>query len=326
MNNKISVAQLQALIIIAALGFEILILPVIINSIAELCIILITGFMLCLLAIYSNINITNNKILCFIYSIKNILVTVLLTKILADVIKSVLLNDMALYKILLIVILVAGYAAYKGIEVISRISQMLFWFIVVGTIYVYVMAISDVKLNNIIGNFSVKGIFVSLLLGFIINIAEIIILIKPFLTDNNKGAIKGIIFGFIMLFLICFAIIGKLGVIGMKSIEYPSFEIMYTSNLPNVFIKRQEGIFISLWIISALISIFIYFGATVDYMKIMKIDKKTSVILLMIFVFVLALCYKSSISAISTYCFLQVLGGIITVLIIPLIFILRKKV
>ena len=46
MNRKISIAQIQALIIIAALGFEILIIPMIIKSIWELLFTLAIGCLL----------------------------------------------------------------------------------------------------------------------------------------------------------------------------------------------------------------------------------------------------------------------------------------
>ena len=47
MNNKISTAQMQALIIIASLGFEILILPMLVNSIMECVIVSGISFLLC---------------------------------------------------------------------------------------------------------------------------------------------------------------------------------------------------------------------------------------------------------------------------------------
>ncbi|MDO4301207.1 MAG: GerAB/ArcD/ProY family transporter [Clostridia bacterium] len=324
MNNKISIAQLQALIIIAALGFEILIMPMVISSTFELCFIIIAGFLLCLLAVNSDINIQGNKLLCFIYSVKNILVAVLLIRILTDVVKDVLLNDILIYQIIFIIVLSAGYSAWKGIEAIARISQMLFWFVVIGTIYIYLMAVPDIDLGNFAGDFYFKNIIKSCLFGFVMNTAEIIILIKSYLKRESKRAIKAVILSFLLVFAITLVIIGKIGINGMKRVEYPLFEIMYTANLPNVFIKRQEGIFIALWIISALVSVFIYFGTTVSFMEHMNIKKKSATIMLMIFTFALVLFYNGT-KAVRTYCFLQILGGIITAFVIPLIYIFRRN-
>lgn len=323
MNNKISVAQLQALIIIGVLGFEILIMPMIVKSILQLCIILTVSLLLCILAICSNINIEKNKVLCYMYTVKNIIVIVLLTKILADVIKNVMLTGMSIYKIVFIITVISAYSAFKGVEVIGRIAQLLFWFIVVGTIYVYAMAVPDIDLSNIDMGISINNLIIGIVLGFIINIAEMIILLKPYLRNNSKEIIKGILIGLIMLFAITFIVIGKLSMTGIDKVEYPLFEIMYTADLPNVFIKRQEGIFISLWIISSLISIFIYFTTTVDLMKGINFKNKSSIIFIMIFVFIAASVYNGNMRAIRTYCFLQIIGGIFTVLIIPLIYILR---
>lgn len=326
MNNKISLAQLQSLIIISALGFEVLIIPSLMGSITELVLILAAGFLFCIFAVYSNIIINKNRILCFIYSIKNILVIILLTRVLSDTVKNALLSNTSLYRIIFIIAVVSAYSAYMGIESVSRISQMLFWFVVVGTIYIYIMATPDIKFSNIVIYVGRRKVLLSLFLGFLINTAEIIILTKPYMADKQSGILKGCLFAVIMILSISFIIMGKIGYNGIKNAQYPFFEIMYTSNAPSVFIKRQEGIFISLWVISALISIFIYFATTVSYMETLKIDKKVSSVFIMLFVFVSALIYNGEATPVRTYCILQILGGIITVLIIPFIYLFRKKV
>lgn len=325
MNNKISIAQTQALVIMASLGFEILIFPKIISSITQLIAALLAGFLLCFIAAYSKIDISGNRILCFIYSAKNIIVTILLTKILADTIKNVMLNDVLIYKIILIIVLVSGYAAWKGIEATARISQMLFWFIIAGTVYVYVMAMPDIDLSNIVYDIDIKSGGTAVLMGLIINIAEIIILLKRNMKVINGEILKGAAFGLLLVFAIAFVIMGRLGLNGIKEVEYPFFEIMYTADLPNIFVKRQEGIFISLWIISGFISIFIYFSTAIGYMNDMKINKKYALVVLMILIFISASVYNGNMRAIRTYCFLQIIGGMITVFIIPLIYMFRRN-
>lgn len=323
MNNKISIAQTQAIVIMASLGFEVLILPMIISSITQLVIALLAGFLLCVIGVYSKIDILKSKTLSFIYSVKNIIVTILLIKILADTIKNVMLNDVLIYKIILIIVIVSGYAALKGIEAAARISQMLFWFIIAGTVYVYVMSVPDIDLSNIVYKIGIKNAGTAILMGLIINIAEIIIILKPNIKVTNNEILKGAALGFVLVFAIAFVIMGRLGVKGIEEVEYPFFEIMYTADLPNVLIKRQEGIFISLWIISAFVSIFIYLSTTIGFLSAMKINKKPALIMLMLFIFIFACFYRGNMRAIRTYCFLQIIGGIITVFIIPLIYLFR---
>ncbi len=325
MNNKISIAQVQALVIIASLGFEILILPMLVNSIMECIIISLIAFLLCLIAIYSDFNINDSKVLSFIYSVKNILVIILSIRILGNAVKTVLLNNMYIGQIILIIMLAIGYAAYKGIETIARVAQMLFWFIVIGTIYVYITSTLDIKFNNI--DFRISNFPKLLAYGLIINIAEIIILLKPFLSQDKKNVLTSVIISILLITFITFVIMGRLGIVGVKKSQYPLFELMYTANLPSVFIKRQEGIFISLWTISALISIFIYYTVTIDFMKNLNIDKKAGLIFMTLFVLIISYFYNDY-TSIRTYCFLQIIGGLITVIFIPMFYILcrRKKV
>ncbi len=325
MNNKISAAQTQALIIISALGFEILILPMVITGFFQLAAALVTGFVFCILAVCSNINIYESKPLCYIYSAKNILAVVLLTKILADTVKDVMLENMLIYKIILMIVFVTGYAAFKGIEATARIGQMLFWFVVIGTAYVYLMSVPDMELSNVFVGTGLKSGAVGCALGLVVNTAEIIILLKPNMRKNSGEVLKGAAVSLVLVLAIGFVIMGRLGVKGMNQVKYPLFEIMYTADLPNIFIKRQEGIFISLWIISALISVFIYFTTAVEFMSVMNINRRNSVILLMVFVFIFASVYSGSMRAIRTYCFLQIIGGIFTVGLIPLVYVFRRN-
>lgn len=325
MNNKISTAQMQALIIIASLGFEILILPMVIDSLTQCVCAIVMGFVLCLFAINSSINIRENKALCFIYSVKNILVIILSVEILGNSVKTALLNNMYINQIILIVVLAAAYSAYKGIEAVARIAQMLFWFVVIGTIYVYAMTIPDINFSNIEYGFNFNALATALALGFVVNIAEIIVLLKPFVANKYKGVLTGTVFGFIMILFVVFIIMGRIGIAGIKNSPYPLFEVMYTANLPSIFIKRQEGIFISLWIISAMISVFLYFSVTVSFMERLNIDKKAAVIFMTIFVFIMSLFYGNGFNPISTYCFLQIIGGIVTILAIPVFYIFHRR-
>ena len=322
MNNKISPAQTRAIIITAALGFEVLVLPMVIQSLLELVVILASGMVLCFIALYSEMDITKSRVLLFIYAVKNILVTILLTKILSDTISNVMLRDVLVYKIILITVLVSGYGALKGIEVIGRISQMLFWFVVIGTLYVYAMAVPDIDIVNTVGgNFTKRA----LLMGFIVNSAEIIIMLRPYMREADRSILKGSLWGTVLVFAVAFVIVGRLGIKGMRQTEYPFFEIIYTANLPELLIKRQEGIFISLWIISAFISIFVYLATAVEFMENININKKYALPVVMILVFVLASVFNGNIRAVRTYCFLQILGGLFTAFIIPLIYLFRRN-
>ncbi len=325
MNKIISCAQLQALLIIASLGFEILIIPTVILNFTNLIIILATSLFLCFIASISNIKITENKILCYIYLVKNLLVIILLSNITSDVIKKVMLNNIESYKILLIIAIISGYSSVKGIEVVARGSQMLFWFIVVATIYVYVMSTPDISLSNYPMKIDNSTLINGLFMGFIINISEIIIMLKPYIKCENKKIFKSSIISLGIIFFVISIIIGRLGFVGLKSTKYPMFELMYSANLPNLFIKRQEGIFISLWTLSAVISIIIYFITSVEYIVKIGVKKKYGIFFIMGLLVFVALVYGRNINSIRTYCYLQIVGGIVTVFIIPIIFVLRRK-
>ncbi len=325
MNNKISASQLRAIIITSALSMEILILPIVVKSLQELVIILASGLIFCIVPLFSDIKINNSRILCIIYSVKNILVSALIAKIISDVTGNVLHNNIGEIRTLMFIALTAGYCAYKGFEPMARTAQMFFWFIVVGTLYVYLMSIPDIRLGNISLSYDLRTVASSLLMGLVINTGEIIVLTKYYTEGSRRTTLVSVILSLILSLFICFTVMGRLGARGMESAKYPLFEIMYAADLPGMFIKRQEAIFISLWLVSSLLSLFVYVTTAADYMSVLNIKRNTAALWLIVFVFLLSYFYKSRTTPVTTYCMLQVAGGIFTVFIIPLIYIFGRK-
>ncbi len=324
MNDKISPKELNSIVILSVLGFEILLLPKICASFfSALCAALFSLFLMCI-AIFSNIDIYENKLWQIVFFIKNILMTVLLTKIFADAIHFIMLRDMALYKIIFIITLLCGYCGYKGIEPIGRIGQIIFWFVLAFTLYIYIMSLPDIKWENITPNINGEGLKAAIY-GFVINSGEIIILLKNKLSGDKIKLFRSAVTGFILFAFISLVIIGKLGMAGVYNTMYPSFELMYTADLPGFVIKRQEGIFISLWMISCFITLFVYFYSSNALAKKIFIDRKYIMLIIMAVVFAFSYVHISPSATIKNYCFLQIIGGMLTALILPLLYIRRNK-
>ncbi len=325
MNNRISASQLRAIIITSALGMEILILPIVVKSLQELIIILASGLIFCIVPLLSDIKINDSRTLCIIYSVKNILVSALMAKIISDVTGNVLHNNISDIRTLMFIALTAGYCAYKGFEPMARTAQMFFWFIVIGTLYVYFMSVPDIRLSNISLSYDLRTMASSLLMGLVINTGEIIALTKYYTEGSRRTTLVSVILSLVLSLFICLVVMGRLGARGMESTKYPLFEIMYAADLPGMFIKRQEAIFISLWLLSSLLSLFVYVTTAADYMSVLHIKRNTAVLCLIVFIFLLSCFYRSRTTPVTTYCMLQVAGGIFTVFIIPLIYIFGRK-
>ncbi len=323
LNDKISVKELNSIIILSVLGFEILLLPKICHSLVSVAAASVMSLILMTVAIFSDIDIYENKLWQIVYFIKNLVVMVLLTKILADAISFAILREMALYKIILIITLLCGYCGYKGIEPIGRISQMLFWFVVLFTLYIYIMSTADVKAENLFAD--IRGDELSgVIYGFVINSGEIIILLKNKLAGEKTKLFKSVFAAFLLFILISGVIIGKIGSVGANNIMYPFFELMYTADLPDIVIKRQEGIFISLWLISCFITLFVYyFSADMLSKKIFHSGKYMTLIIMAV-VFVFSYIHMSPQATMKNYCFFQILGGILTAFVIPLLYVRRN--
>lgn len=324
MNNKISSKELNSIVILSVLGFEILLLPKICTSVSAVVCASLFSMFLMTIAIFSDIDIYQNKLLQIIYFIKNLIVIVLLTKIFADAIHFVMLQDMALYKIILIITLLCGYCGYKGIEAVGRVGQLIFWFVLAFTLYIYIMSVPDIKVENLIPHIDRNGLK-AVIYGFVINSGEIIILIKNKMSGEKTRIFASVITAFAIFVFISLVIIGKLGTTGVSNTMYPFFELMYTADLPGFIIKRQEGIFISLWMISCFITLFVYYYSTNALAVKVFIDRKYVMPVIMAVVFGFSYIHLSPLATMKNYCFLQIIGGILTALVLPLLYIRRSR-
>ncbi len=324
MNNRISVKELNSIIILSVLGFEILLLPKICHSLTAVIAASLMSLVLMTIAIFSDIDIYDNKLWQIVYFIKNLLVIVLLTKILADAVSFVILREMKLFEIILIITLLCGYCGYKGIEPIGRISQIIFWFVLLFTLYIYIMSIPDVKMDNLFT--AVRGNELSgVIYGFVINSGEIILLVKNRLAGDKTKLFRSVFAAFLLFVFISGVIIGKIGTVGADNTMYPFFELMYTADLPDIVIKRQEGIFISLWLISCFITLFLYYSSTDILAKKIFHGSKYVTLVIMAVVFAFSYIHLSPQATMKNYCFLQIVGGIFTAFIIPLLYIRRNR-
>ena len=323
MNNKLSSKELNAIIILSVLGFNILLLPKICGNIMSVLLAVVAGLLLMIIAIYSSIDIYSNKVWKVLYFAKNMFVIILLIRILSDAISKVMLREMNIHLIIIMITLLVIYCGFKGIEVIGRISQFLFWFILIGSLYVYFMSVQDLEIKYITLNINGVNPY-AFLYGFLINTSEIVILTKDNMKESKHKLLKSAFLSSGILLLLSLIIVGKIGEIGINNVTYPSFELIYTADLPNYFIKRQEGIFLSLWIISSFITLFVYSFSVHNIVKTVTDNKVLAPLFVLIIVLIFIFFYNTPSSTIKDYCILQIFMGIFTGFIIPLCYLGRK--
>lgn len=274
-NNKISVRQLQILIMCNTLGIGIIILPKIFFGFSMLNMILLLFFILA--AVYLITRVTQNydgdnffsytqrifgttaaKIFSVMLMIKIFITTALQLKLFSQIIKIYVLPKTPSYIVNLVLIITAGYLVSKGYETRARLSEILIWLIILPLAIVFFITVFDIK-NIPYGNTNInlartfEGIFIFSQLDYLF-------LCEPFIKKSSpKKIFEAIIFSWLAIFfLMC--------IIKMK-IQYETFfpiiKLMTITDIPGGFVQNQDFFIISFVIITffVLISSGIFFSS-----------------------------------------------------------------
>ncbi len=275
-NDKISLRQMQILIILDAFSTGMIIIPrrLAIYGKQDGYIIMIIATLIAMFYMYLIMSVGRlfpndsfvtytkrvlTKPISYIISIGFVLKIIInLTSELR--LYSEVINDTILFKTPVILIsismlLVSIYCASKGIETRARISEILIVLVLAFMALVVIMLTFKSDFSNLKPILNTP--FQDLALGSIKSISAFIgieygLLIYPFLRDKKKArhsAVTAVFFHGILLTIIAILCITRFEYLSLQRQLYPVLELINTIELPGTFIERQDSFVISFWII-----------------------------------------------------------------------------
>ena len=167
---------------------------------------------------------------------------------------------------------VAAYAAGKGIEVRARLCEILVVLVLVPFVFVLFMAGLDADYSNLLPvmrRSRVSDVVAGgLLIGSTYKGIEFLMLVHPYVDKPRqvrRAAVKAVAFTGVLITFATVITIAKFGADGLARQSWPFLEIMDTINFPGSFIERQDALMISIWIISvfAILSSGLFFAAVI---------------------------------------------------------------
>lgn len=173
-----------------------------------------------------------------------------------EITNVIMLPNTPIFIVSIVMLAVCMYAAIKGMETRARVAEILFAIMVLPFLFLIGLAIFDIDFSNLqpvfvtpvqnLGN----GIF---RLGFMFAGMECLFFVLPFLrTNKNLGrSVAGALaFSGIIIVAITVLTIAKFGY-GVTNETWPVLRMMDMLNIPGSFIERQEVLVFSFWIITA---------------------------------------------------------------------------
>ncbi|MCL2415874.1 MAG: spore germination protein [Defluviitaleaceae bacterium] len=277
-NDKISLRQLQALLILEIFGFGVTDLPRRVAAVSgqDGWISVILGvlavafalFIICKLSArfsdmsfhgYATATVGSalGGLLTVLFAIRLILLAAFNLRIFGEIVRETLLPTTPLIIIFLSMLCLAGYGASKGFESRARVAELLFLIVFLPLILVFGISSRDMDFTNLLPIFaaSPQNILSGAYHGFFaFSGIEVLLLVSPYLsrpkniTKSMMGAL-GVIGVFMVLCVV--AAIARFGSRELSRQLWAVLRMMDTLSLPGSIIDRQGALIMTFWIISA---------------------------------------------------------------------------
>lgn len=353
-NQKISLRQVQILLILDMFGTAVITLPrrtaeyaaqdgwVIVIAMALL-MILYAFILVSLCNMFKNETIVEfgKRLLPkFIYYIvilglivKIVIGTAMELRAFSEIVNQMLLQNTPVQVIIITLLLTASLVARKGFETRARLAEILIVLMFIPLFVILLVLILHPSFENLMPILKtppkdiIRGIGE---LGFSFHGLEFLLLLYPFLSNkenNKKSILEAItILGIAMVFITIITI-ERFGAKDVKHQIWPVLELMQSFDLPGSFMERQDAFVISFWILS----VFMLVSAGLHFTSIIlaRMSKATEsfhfVLPLIPIIYIIALLPHNIAQTYSIMDWFERYFGIAYLLVIPLVLILIAK-
>jgi len=277
LNDKISIRQLQILLILDVLGTGVTALPRVTASIAGrsgwLCVLGATGLaaaaawlMMTLALRFPGKTFPEYSAMLLSRPLGMIAAAVLIAKITAgcafelrvfgEIVRRTMLPQTPFAIVCGVLLLVAAYAAGKGYETRARIAEILIFIVILPLVFIFGLAAREIDFSNLLPLFDAdaQGILRGTAeAGFAFTGIEFALLAVPYLAKPvgaRKGVVGAVVVTGLLMAVITVFTLARFGAANVLNRLWPVLDMMDTVELPGSFIERQEALMMSLWIVS----------------------------------------------------------------------------
>ena len=216
----------------------------------------------------------------------------------SDVMKRGLINEESYTLILILVLLVAGYAVCGGIESRARVYEILFVVLFVLLAVMLLLAAKDVEPRYLEGFFQAPPQRVlegSLTVFFCLMPLFLVLFFPAYVEKKNWGKMTAAVYGALwftvgVLGILYVILLASFGSASLSTMRYPVITLMSSIHLRGSFLKRLDAFMIGIWFFTlfALVTVFLFYGQELAQKVIGKEGKKRYLVSVMGLVFLVA--------------------------------------
>lgn len=255
-----------------------------------------------------------------------------------SVINETLLPDTNVKVILLTFVLVGLYMARKGIEVRARVTEILFYLVLIPLFFIFLIGLKNIDVTNLFPLFTsgrTDVIKTSYLVLLSFSPLELLLFALPYVTNQDskenthkKGVILAVVISTVINLILFVLILGMLGIRDAGQQFDSSIAILQVIEIPIGVVKRQDAIVLLFWLMSifTMISAYFFYMTSIS-MKILNGKSKRGYDLFFgVLIFILSLVHLSPDKTIAYYTTYMAYIGMPQSVLIPLIVFFIAKV
>lgn len=272
-------------------------------------------------------------VLTFLAGLYYLIMTIYITRSIADMAKHFLFDRTPVYIIVLLFLFVIVYAAFGSEASIIRLHVLFFPIVLVTLLFVLVMNIGFLKVDNLM------PVFVTPLPRFLSGTteclyslmgADIMLFYLSRMKQPERGVragMIGVVIPTLLFMLIYLFLIGVFSRDVIRVLGYPTIELAKEIQVPGEFFERFESVFLSIWIMT----IFNTASTSLNLAQLAfsslfpRMQKSTMLLTLSPLIYLAATSYRNSAELIRTSHHIVILGLFATVLM-PFIMLVILKV
>ena len=354
-DPKISNIQIRALLVSTVIGIGILSLP---NQLANVmdkdgwipiilsgC--LVIPMLLVIIQIFKDNpgkdffqigNETLGKVLfticLIIYLSYYIIVCAYISRLLGELVKGFLLTETPIQLIIALFIISIAYVAISEIDVIARISYLIYPLVIGFAILLFFLALPGADFTNILPMFQSdlnqlpEGLRVAI---FSFSGFEVIFFAIPFVEDNKrvtKSCVSAIVI-ITVLYLVLFMItLTQFSIQQIKSDPFPLLMLAKLIDLPGYFLQNLDGLVMAIWVVIIFSTMApLFYSSSKILSKIFKTKSHTIFVLVLIpIIYIVAFIPRNIVQINSLMPLIVNYLSFLVVLVIPVILLVVGRI
>ena len=260
-NRKISVKQLQTIIVLWTLAFSLSAVPYFIKNIYLVIIGAVFSVLICIFTAFAaeKIQKTNNIVLKMISkklsSVNAFMYTVFLVRLVCSAVNIYLLPSAPVWVLALLFVMAAMYCVLLGIQTIGRSTEIIFIFVLVSMVTAVIFCTTDfaegLKKKSI---FDLNKSYANMRALFLFG-SPVILYNLISCTDGTpivSSAVKAYVIGLVISVLLIVFSMAEFGRFNEKI--FPVISLTSTVNMPHIFGDKENVLMLRIWFLSAFAS------------------------------------------------------------------------